>query len=461
MSKARRTALNIFVSWDEIPQTLLGEVFSFLQPGEHDVCGVVSRSWTALFRKITWPRRLKVVGSFKFHKPTLTRDGSSAVLRVPKFKDEGPKPSFSQCCLVWRDGELKVGQRERASKLSRTRCAEQLKGTTRSLQYVRELVLDNLDCDLDQFLELPALRALAVRRCARLSDACASLRSFPRLLASLKLSDCQPGESLGRLMHTAPLSAVSVGVWVNVQDVAGLLALPTLQEASLTIYDTQDGRIRVVPPKLTIGWNSWGQGYLTFNEPYFSVRDLTLHARLHKYPDFRLLKVLRRLTLINGTVELKHFAPSIEVLTLNRVTVVILDDMSYLTSTERCSRAETVVLRHCKLEAWAFNRMFDNVRHLTLAEADAFQAAELVRASGRDLPRVLEQVTLMRPFPRFTKQLLGGLAKLKQLVLVEPHELAADERLLAVRAASCVALRGVRTRDRPSWTALNHQVTFQ
>jgi hypothetical protein len=466
MTKARRT--EFIVSWDEIPQALLGEVFSFLQPGEHDVCGVVSRSWTALFRKITWPHRLKVVGSFKFRKPTLTRDGPLARLRVPKFEDERPKASFSQRRLVWRDGELKVGRAEPASKVSRVQCAKQLRGMTRTLQYVRELVLDNLDCDLDQFLELPALCALTVRRCTRLSETCASLRSFPRLLASLKLIDCQPGESLGRLMHTAPLCAVSLGVWVNVQDAVGLLALPTLQEASLTVYDMDDPRIKSVPPKLTIVWNSWRHGSLTFNEPYSSVRDLTLHVRLHKHPDFRPWKALRRLTLINGTVELKHFPPSLEVLTLHGVAVVAMDDNSYFSDNERCSRAETVVLRHSRLEARTFNKMFDGVRRLTIADADAFTVSELVRALGRasdraseKLPRVLDQVTLMRPFPRFTKRLLGALAKLKQLVLVEPQELSADERLLAVRAASCVALRGVRTRDRPSWTALNPQVTFQ
>lgn len=168
MTKARRT--EFIVSWDEIPQALLGEVFSFLQPGEHDVCGTVSRSWTALFRKITWPHRLKVVGSFKFLKPTLTRNGRSGVLRVPKFKAEPPKPKFNQFCLVWCAGELKVGRRPEPD--SKLQCAEQLKGMTRNLRYVRELVLDNLDCDLNPLLALPALRALSVRRCTRLSEAC-------------------------------------------------------------------------------------------------------------------------------------------------------------------------------------------------------------------------------------------------------------------------------------------------
>lgn len=269
-------------------------------------------------------------------------------------------------------------------------------------------------------------------------------------------------------MHLAPLCSLSLGQYTEVADMADLLALPTLQEASLTVYDMDDSSLKSLPPKLTLVWNSWRHQSLPFYSPYASVRDLTLHARLHKHPDFRLWTALRRLTLINGTVEFEHFPPALEALALHGVAVVTLDDESYFSENERCSRAETVVLRHTRLEAWTFNRMFDAIRHLTIANADAFTVSELVRASGRasdraseKLPRVLDQVTLMRPFPRFTKRLLGALAKLKQLVLVEPHELSADERLLAVRAAPSVILRGVRKRDRAGWIAVNPKITFQ
>lgn len=434
MNKAPR----IEVGWNQIPMPLLTLVFTFLAPHECAPCGRVSRIWKGMLQGITWPHRLKVLGSHQFTLPELIMQGRAAVLHLPKFYKE-------QDGQTYLDRDLGLTRHGRVQTL--------LSAILKRLLFVSELSLDNLDRRLDAFLQLPGLQKLTVRRCECFDSSCDGLPPPPRL-TSASIRECSMSERSWRWLLTVRTLKYGRGVRGYTHIPASNLS--RLEKLHTPLFGLNENDKEALPAKLSLVWDMFREMPERFSDRYANVRDLTLRVIVtDKYADFNSLPRLVHLSLVGGTVELRHLPPTLITLALHGVTV---DDRHF--SGHCCLGAHEVTLRNTTLDAESFDQTFSNIHVLTIGDANPAKVAKLIKAETHGEKRVLDQVVLMRPFARLTPGLKRQLAKVEHLTLIEPQELSMEERVWLLGTVPQVVVTGIPKNQRSQWSVLGRDVAF-
>jgi hypothetical protein len=451
------------VGWGQLPSEILRAGLAALSPQEQEVCGCVASAWTAVFRAATWPRRLRVIGSNRFPQPRLTRVGDLAILRVPNFHRE-KNHKTNQLLLTGPD--LGLNRDPVFVFASRQRALDMIEALTKWLVFVTDLRLENLTERLDPFLNLPNLATLHASRCRRFDESCISLgvrrhldqihveHCFLSMAGVTALLEWTGKLSLGRCMK-GPFGAAL--------DSTGLTRL------SLSAHHLNANTNARASwfASLSVTWESgWfaDTPMLDLSKCDLSgVRELSLRARDHHYPDLSGLKSLVSLRLVGGSIELCHFPNSLERLALHSVAVTSRNGDAFVAPEDRCLKVKRMILKQCSFDAPTFDRVFQRAQDLSLAEPNSLKVQYML-AEGQSQddwgePRVLTRVRLMRPLPRITPSLVTALSTVPHVVLVEPTELEPGERsrLLEGLAVGSLELVGLKKREHLTWLALDER----